>query len=166
MNSQLRCNAAGLPEDFEPEYARVEQEDDHTCLFAVIAMVAGRTAKEIRAVAKANLLIPERGPFSLIDDGSMAAYLAAHHSYVAGVWKECGHTYELPDLCILLVEVTEKFSGRHILFARQRNRRGFPNIEYVIDPYWVEPQLQVRTINDLELSWYISLHPMAQSTDY
>jgi len=167
MRTNPHLNCSGLPDDFEPEYARVQQDDDHDCLFAVIGMVAGRTSRQVRDVAVAQGHIPEHGPFTVVDDGSLAAFLAAHHSYVAGVWKECSHTYELPDMCILLVEVTEKFCGRHILFARQRNRGGHPNLEYVIDPgYWVEPHRHIRAISDHELSWHLTLHPMAQSSDY
>ena len=167
MNAPVRLNAAGLPTDFESEYTRVEQTDDHDCLFAVIGMVAGCAAQEVRAVAVANGHIPKNGPYTVVDDGSLAAFLAAHHFFVASVWKECSHTYQLPDLCILLVEVSEKFSGRHVLFARQRNRGGQPNVEYIIDPgYWVEPHRHIRAISDHELSWYIALHPMEQSSDY
>jgi len=167
MTTPVRLNAAGLPIDFESEYARVEQYDDNSCLFAVLGCIAGCTAQEVRAVAVANGHIPEHGPYTVVDDGSLAAFLAAHYGWVASVWKECTHTYQLPALCILLVEVSEKFSGRHILFARQRNRGGQPNVEYVVDcGYWVPPEGHIRAISDHELSWYIALHPMEQSTEY
>lgn len=168
MNSPVRLNASGLPIDFESEYARVEQEDDNSCLFAVLGCIAGCTAQEVRSVAVANGHIPEHGPYTIVDDGSLAAFLAAHYYFVASVWKECTSTYQIKsDHAILLIEVTDKFPGRYLLFARQRNRRGQPNVEYIIDPgYWVEPHRQIRAISDHELSWYMTLHPMAQSSDY
>jgi hypothetical protein len=168
MNPSERLNAVGLPIDFESEYVRQGQEDDNSCLFAVIAMVAGCTAHEVRAVAVANDHIPEHGPYNVVDDGSLAAFLAAHHQWVASVWKECSATYQIKsDVAILLIDVTENFPGRHVLFARQRNRGGKPNVEYIIDPgYWVEPHRHIRAISDHELSWYIALHPMEQSSDY
>ena len=166
MNSLGTLNSSGLPLDFETEYSRVEQYDDHSCLFAVIAMVAGTSAQEVRDVAVANGHIPSHGSFAIVDDGSLAAFLAGHHRWVASVWKEVTTTYQLPDLAILLLDVTEKFAGRHVLFARQRNRAGQPKVEYVVDPgHWVESSQQVRAIQDHELSWYIALHPMADS-DY
>lgn len=166
MNSQGTLNSSGLPLDFEAEYSRVEQYDDHSCLFAAIAMVSGITAQEVREVAVVNGHIPSHGSFAIVDDGSLAAFLAGHHGWVASVWKEVATTYQLPDLAILLIEVTEKFPGRHVLFARERNRAGQPNVEYIVDPgYWIEPSRQVRAIQDKELSWFISLHPMADS-DY
>lgn len=168
MNTPVRLNASGLPIDFESEYARIEQDDDNSCLFAVLGCIAGCTAQEVRAVAVANGHIAPHGPYTIVDDGSLAAFLAAHYYFVASVWKECTSTYQIKsDLAILLIEVTEKFPGRHVLFARQRNRRGQPNVEYIIDPgYWVEPHRQIRAISDHELSWYMTLHPMAQSSDY
>lgn len=166
MNSHGAFSSSGLPLDFESEYSRVEQYDDHSCLFAVIAMVAGTSAQDVRVVAVANGHAPLHGSFSIVDDGSLAAFLAGHHGWVASVWKEVTTTYQLPDLAILLIDVTEKFPGRHVLFARQRNRGGQPNVEYVVDPgYWIEPSMQIRAIQDHELSWFISLHPMADS-DY
>jgi hypothetical protein len=117
MNSSVQLNAAGLPTDFESEYTRVEQYDDHSCLFAVIGMVAGISAQEVREVAVANGHIPPNGPFSIVDDGSLAAFLAGHHRWVASVWKEVTTTYQLPDLAILLIDVTDKLPGRHVLFA-------------------------------------------------
>lgn len=166
MNSPVRLSASGLPLDFESEYARVEQNDDHDCLFAVIGMVSGRSAREVRSVAIANGHIPKNGPYNVVDDGNLAALLAGHHGWVASVWKECSATYELPDLAILLVEVTDKFPGRHVLFARQRNRGGHPNIEYIVDcAHWVTPDRQIRAALDADLAWYIALHPMAES-DY
>lgn len=167
MNSLTRLNASGLPIDFESEYTRAVQNDDHDCLFAVIATVAGCSANEVRAVAIANDHIPEHGPFIGVDDGSLAAFLAAHYGWVASVWKECTSTYQIKsDVAILLVEVG-KFAGRHVLFARQRNRGGQPNLEYIVDcGYWVPPERHYRTISDTELSWYIALHPMVHSDDY
>ena len=168
MNSSVRLNASGLPIDFDSEYVRVEQTDDHDCLFAVIAMVAGCTVQEVRAVAVANDHIPQHGPYTVVDDGSLAAFLAAHFGWVASVWKECSATYQIKsDVAILLIEVTEKFPGRHVLFARQRNRGGQPNVEFIVDcGYWVEPHRQIRAISDHELLWAIFLHPMEQSSDY
>jgi hypothetical protein len=166
MNSHDALNRSGLPLDFETEYTRVEQYDDHSCLFAAIATVAGVSAQDVRDVAVANGHIPSHGSFAIVDDGSLAAFLAGHHGWVASVWKEVATTYQLPDLAILLIDVTEKFPGRHVLFARQRNRGGQPNVEYIVDPgYWLEPSQQVRAAHDAELSWYIALHPMADS-DY
>ena len=160
-------NAAGLPIDFEPEYPRVDQFDDHSCLFAVIGMVSGRSAQQVHAVAVAQGHIPPHGPFTAVDDGSLAAFLAAHHGWVASVWRECSHTYEIKsDVAILLIDVTDKFPGRHVLFCRQRNRGGRPNVEHIIDPgYFIPPERQIRAISDHELSWAMLLHPMAES-DY
>jgi hypothetical protein len=167
MNAPVRLNSSGLPIDFESEYVRVEQTDDHDCLFAVIGMVAGCSAHEVRAVAVAQGHIPEHGPFSIVNEGDLAAFLAAHHGYVATVWKEVQATYQIKsDLAILLIEA-DKFEGRHVLFARQRNRRGHPNVEYIVDPgYWIEPHRHIRAISDHELSWVIELHEMSQSSDY
>ncbi len=167
MITSVRLNASGLPIDFESEYTRVVQNDDHDCLFAVIGMVAGCTAQEVRAVAVANDHIPEHGPYTVVDDGSLAAFLAAHHGWVASVWKECTSTYQIKsDVAILLLEAG-KFAGRHVLFARQRNRDGQPNVEHIIDPgYWVPEEMQIRTISDHELSWVIELHEMSQTSDY
>ena len=162
MNSQSAFNSSGLPLDFESEYSRVEQYDDHSCLFAVIGMVAGISAQDVREVAVVNGHIPSHGSFAIVDDGSLAAFLAGHHGWVASVWKEVATTYQLPDLAILLIDVTDKFPGRHVLFARQRNRAGQPNVEYIVDPgNWLERSQQVRAARDAELCWYIALHPMA-----
>lgn len=168
MNTRAPLNASGLPIEFESEHNRIEQTDDHDCLFAVIGMVAGCSAQEVRAVAVANGHIPEHGPFTVVDDGSLASFLAAHYGWVASIWKECSATHQIKsDVAILLIEVTDKFPGRHVLFARQRNRGGQPNVELIIDPgYWVPPEGHIRAISDHELSWYVALHPMEQSSDY
>ena len=158
-------NAGGLPIDFESEYVRVEQTNDHDCLFAVFGTIAGITANDVRAIAVEQGHIPPNGYYSTIDDGRLAAFLAAHLGYVATVWKEVETTYQIKsDLAIGLIGVTDKFEGRHILFARQRNRRGYPSVVYLIDPaYWIPPELHIRAVNDGEIAWVILLHPMGDS---
>lgn len=105
MNSSERLNAAGLPLDFKSEYGRIEQFDDHSCLFAVVGMVAGCTAHEVRSVAVANGHIPEHGPYAIVDDRSLAAFLVAHYGWVASNWKECSATYLLIKLALAGVGV-------------------------------------------------------------
>lgn len=163
-------NAAGLPIDFEPEYCPVKQSVgmDNDCIFAVFSTLTGRSVEQMRGIAVAHGYIPANGCFNPIDDGSLAALLAGQNGWVASVWKECSHTYEIKsDVAILLVDVTDKFPGRHVLFCRQRNHGGQPNVEHIIDPgYWIPPERQIRAISDHELSWYIALHQMDTDSDY
>lgn len=155
-----------FPSHVLPEFKRVEQTNDHDCVFACLAMIVHRSIAEIRDVAVTHGLMLEHGPYLVTDE--MIARLSAHHGWVSTVWKEVRSTTSLPNLALILLDYDPKLEqGRFALFVRQGNPVGRDD-EWVVDPaFWIPPERHIRCdLQDWELSWYIGLHEMEVSRDF
>ena len=154
---------------FTPAFKRVAQEENFDDLFACIAMLAGQTLQDVKAVAVKQFRHPEHGPYFI--DEQLIASLCAHYGLVSTVWKAVTSPIaDLPDVAILMIEYSETTElGRSVVFHRMRPSSGpKPVIEYVVDPApWVPPQMQIRVdLKALQASWFIGVHPMNAPATY
>ncbi|MBS1196521.1 MAG: hypothetical protein H6R18_306 [Proteobacteria bacterium] len=147
------------PQDFQPAFKRVQQENDHDCALACIAMITGKTLAEVKQVAfDKNYL--KHGPYWISEEA--ICKLLAHFGWVATLWKESTGLASIPDLAIGMVEYDPELEiGRHVLFHRQFAGTK-QAVEYIIDPaYWVPVEKQVRVdIKGFPISWFIGVTQM------
>lgn len=59
-NSTTTANTA---QDIQPVFKRVQQTGTHDCIFACVAMIAGKPLEEVISVAVSDLKHPRHGPF-------------------------------------------------------------------------------------------------------
>ncbi|WP_028229074.1 hypothetical protein [Paraburkholderia ferrariae] len=160
--SGIPTTVTSTPENFTPAFKRIQQEGEADCPFACIAMIAGKTLDEVRAVAVERFKFPAHPPRWITED--LICSLAANYQLVATVYKEFRSFSELPPLAILLVEYIEELEmGRHVLYHRGRaSHDPKVNVQYVMDPaYWIKPQDHVRTALP-PTAYFIGIHAMQQ----
>ena|GEM_PF-935496 len=155
--------------DFQQFFKCIPMECDHDDVFACLAALTGRPLREIRQLAIDKFGHPPHGPYWLAEE-SLITRMCAYYGLVATVYKEFYEFEGLPDVAILLIDYDEsKEIGRHVVFHRVRSGPGPTQsvTEYIVDPaYWISPTKQirrdVRTARDIQASWFIGIHQMAQ----
>ena len=148
---------------FTPAYKRIQQPTESLDGIACISMITGKPIADILKMAVEKFkLRPSNGPY-FFDQARLQILLAAH-GFVAGNYLEISSINDLPDLALVWQDTdTEMETGRHLFFHRMPDP-GNPkqSVAYVIDPApQNNPALCIRTeFADLDLTYYISVHPM------
>lgn len=148
---------------FTPAYKRIQQPTESLDGIACISMITGKPIADILKMAVEKFkLRPSNGPY-FFDQERLQILLAAH-GFVAGNYLEISSINDLPDLAVVWQETDADMEvGRHLLFHRMQDS-GNPkqSVAYVIDPApQNNPAMCIRTeFADLQLTYYISVHPM------
>jgi hypothetical protein len=157
------ASSSSSTQGFKPAFSRVQQTDDFSCAFAVVAMLAGTTIEDVKQVAVSKFGHPKHGPYWITE--GLIQKLLTHYQWVATFYKESTGIASLPDIAIGMVDYdAETELGRHVLFHRFTPEGAKQPVEYILDPaYWVtEPAKQVRLdIKGMPIAWYIGCHRAA-----
>lgn len=148
---------------FTPGFKRLQQPAESLDSITCIAMITGKPIADILKTAVEKFkLRPSNGPY-FFDQARLQVLLAAH-GFVAGNYLEIADLNDVPDLALVWQETdAEMEMGRHLLFHRMSDPANpKQSVMYVIDPApQTNPAMCIRTeLADLELSYFISVHPM------
>lgn len=159
----LPTTVQSSPTEFTPAFNYVAQTTDFDDIFAIAAMISGKTIQEIRELAIAKIRHPVHGPYFYGE--VQIASLFAQLGYVATTYREGTRVSAVPDVALILIDNNPEMEvGRHILFHRAKASHAPEKIEYAIDPApWIAPTERVRTgIKDKDLvgTWVIGITPM------
>lgn len=160
-NSTITVNTA---QDIQPVFKRVQQTGTHDCIFACVAIIAGKSLDEVLSVAVSEFKHPAHGPFWPLVEQQIAALLAKF-GLVGTVYKQITKgLVDLPAVAIAIVDYDEESElGRHVVFIRDSSNMKAVK-EYIIDPAsWISADLHVRNdFKNLGPAWYIGVHPMVK----
>lgn len=160
-NSTTTANTA---QDIQPVFDRVQQTGTHDCIFACVAMIAGKSLEEVMSIAISDLKHPRHGPFWPLVEEEIATLLAKF-SLVGSVYKQITKgIVDIPAVAIVIVDYNEESElGRHAVFIRDSSNMKAVK-EYIIDPAsWISTDLHVRNdFKNIGPAWYIGVHPMAK----
>lgn len=145
----------------QPAFKRVQQEVDHDCAFACIAMIASKSLDDVIKVAIDKFGHPANGPYYITEE--MINKILAHYGFVSTIYKEVETgLIDIHNVAIVMVDYDpETEIGRHAVFVRDKTNAKLP-VEYMIDPaYWITPSHYVRTdFQTLIPAWFIGITPM------
>jgi hypothetical protein len=145
-----------------PPYKRVQQPTESLDGIACIAMITGKSIPEIMKVAiEKYKLRATNGPYFF--DQERLQFLLATFGYVAGNYLQVKTISDMPELALAWQETDARMElGRHLLFGKTRDPSNPKlSVPYVIDPAATDSGLFTRTdVASLDLSYYISVHPM------
>jgi len=128
-NSTTTANTA---QDIQPVFDRVQQTGTHDCIFACVAMIAGKSLEEVMSVAISDLKHPRHGPFWPLVEEEIATLLAKF-SLVGSVYKQITKgIVDIPAVAIVISRLTTRNPNWPAcsLHSRQQQYEGGEGIHH------------------------------------